>query len=80
MWNTLHLLFCHFRRADVHSAVHLHRISGDDFAADFFCKIYRKGGLSDCGRSGEDDEGRPIGYVRYKIVCVRRVVHYHSPL
>ena len=40
-----------FGRADVESAIDLHGIDGDDFAADFFRERQRDGGFTRCRRA-----------------------------
>ena len=40
-------------RADVESAIHLHGIGGNDFAADLFGEMQRDLGFADGGRAGD---------------------------
>jgi len=44
-----------FGRADVQAAIDLHRIDGDDFAADPLCQRQRSAGFSNGSRAGDDD-------------------------
>ena len=54
MRNTVHLLFCDLGRADIHMAVHLHGICGDDFSV---CRMSQGN-----GQAGLAHRRRPCQY------------------
>ena len=51
-----------FGRADVESAINLHGIDGDDFAAEFFGEPQRDFGFADGGRAGDKDEATRLRF------------------
>src|SRR5699024_8048527 len=52
----LHLFLPDLCRADIHMAVYLHGIRGDDLRANGFCQAYGRGGLSHSGRACKYDQ------------------------
>ncbi|MNR67078.1 hypothetical protein D3C85_1908870 [compost metagenome] len=49
-----------FGRTDIHPAVHLHRISGNDFRVVFFGQRQAKLGFADGGRADQYKQLRPM--------------------
>ena len=54
--NSLHLFCSNFSRPDVHAAVYLHGIRGDDFTVQFFGKCKGERGFSDRRGAGERNQ------------------------